>query len=320
MPTPAIAGPGSDVGLRLSNVGGFASWQDLFDGASQSRAAPRTGAADGAADGAAGGAAAGAARSEELVESSEEQTGRIYARTLHAIVSAAVDEASDSRNGATKQNSSHGDRTAASGADVKDGVLHAATAWLNVNRSADYNEMHVHPDRWSAVYYVDPGEVAGEASVEAVGSSGVDGGSAEDGELTIVSAHECAVQARGCMVFRTGPSRQTRRQAASAMQQAAQQSTTSPLAADSGASSADPTAPVAALPSHSFFQVPPAAGLLWLFPGRMPHMVMGQHKVATVGMARPPPDGRGRCRVSVAVNFSEARPPPRRNVTPVTLP
>ena len=40
-------------------------------------------------------------------------------------------------------------------------VLHEACAWLNVNRATDSNLVHVHhPQRWSAVYFVQSGGVA----------------------------------------------------------------------------------------------------------------------------------------------------------------
>lgn len=347
MPTPPIAGPGSDVGLRLSNVGGFASWQDLFDDTARfdSTAGAAGDVADGAVDGtadgaAASGAAGGLGASRGRRDNSAEHTGRMHTRTLHAIVSAAVDEASGLHEFADGQVVPPGgkvpddtvegpaDPPASSRGDTADGVLHAATAWINVNRSSDYNEMHVHPDRWSAVYYVDPGEcgnLAGDqagctgrdGSPEVIRSCAMDGGCAVDGDPTIVSAQECTVQARGCMVFRTGRARRMHRTAA-----AAEEHSTSSRAARQVASwrstpslvcNCSGLAPLrAAVASHSFFQVTPAAGTLWLFPGRMPHMVMGQHTAATYGQARPRPEQRGYSRVSVAVNFSEVRPPPPR--------
>ena len=75
--------------------------------------------------------------------------------------------------------------------------------------------------------------------------------------------------------------------------------------------------------SHSFLAVPPTPGTLWIFPGSVPHAVLGQ-----VVPTDPPRDTHGRsdhaaaateacargeapeaARISVAINFSEALTP-----------
>ena len=75
--------------------------------------------------------------------------------------------------------------------------------------------------------------------------------------------------------------------------------------------------------SHSYLAVPPTPGTLWLFPGSIPHAVLGQ-----IVSAEPPRDALGRsdhsvaaaeacakgempenARISIAINFSEAIAP-----------
>lgn len=265
-----IAGPGSHVGLRLSNIGGFASWQDVF-------ASPAT--HDEGAD-------------TPSSASVEEREGRRQARRLHAIVSMAIDLASSPGPGAcgggdgVGSSSAHADeapgRERASGvtsgeqaADADNGVcdgvrdqgLHAMTAWLNVNRGRDYNEMHVHPpELWSAVYYVAAGESYSAHSTYDGDGAEVSAAAASGGGGHGDAAAECA----GHMIFRAGRA--------------------------DGLSA-----------GHTYFPVAPVPGSLWLFPGRMPHMVMGTPPPTASTPQSPTPP---RARVSVAVNCTFAAPPP----------
>ena len=262
-----IAGPGSHAGLRLSNIGGFASWQDVF-------ASPTTHDED----------------AEPSSASMEEREGRQQARRLHAIVSMAIDLASSppspaacgGGNAVGSSSSARADeapgRERASGVmreeqaakhnGVCDGLreqgLHAMTAWLNVNRGRDYNEMHVHPpELWSAVYYVAAGESDRACSTYDGDATAVSSAGASDGHGHGDATAACA----GHMIFRAGR-------------------------ADG-------------LSGHTYFPVAPVPGALWLFPGRMPHMVMGAAP-PTASTPRSPP----RARVSVAVNCTLAAPPP----------
>ena len=111
-----------DLGLKLSNVGGFHSYHDLFD---QRSAEVLTARLSG----------------PPLVE----EEGKRHSQLLHAITSVAIDELT--RTGTTLLQSS------------EIGDMHSAKAWLNVSRNDNYNKIHTHlPERWSAVYYVDAGQ------------------------------------------------------------------------------------------------------------------------------------------------------------------
>ena len=113
------AGSGRDVGLDVSNVGGYHSNHDLFDCSS--------------AD----------AIGEWTSEGAERQ-GRGHCRMLHAVASVAVDELLAA-----------GVVTLDGGTS---GEMHPAKAWVNVSRSGDYNVLHTHSaEKLSAVYYVDSG-------------------------------------------------------------------------------------------------------------------------------------------------------------------
>lgn len=76
-----------------------------------------------------------------------------------------------------------------------------------------------------------------------------------------------------------------------------------------------PTAPQAAPATHSFMAVPPDAGSLWLFPGDIPHAVMRAQLPPGVESAYQPGGAgggvRGDPRISIAINFEHACPPPR---------
>lgn len=55
--------------------------------------------------------------------------------------------------------------------------------------------------------------------------------------------------------------------------------------------------------SHTYFAVHPVPGSLWMFPGSIPHLVLGSIVPAGGAKARSP-------RVSIAVNFVDAAPKP----------
>eukprot|EP00966_Prymnesium_polylepis_P019009 438205-Prymnesium_polylepis.1 len=69
--------------------------------------------------------------------------------------------------------------------------------------------------------------------------------------------------------------------------------------------------------SHTFLAVPPVPGMLWLFPGKIPHAVMpappvfheSESNTMREASSAPCP------RISVAANFWEAKPPAPRPVT-----
>ena len=204
-------------------------------------------------------------------------------RELHLIASAAMDELS--LHGREEVHyPDEGRRPMA-------GELHSAYAWINVNRATDANFTHVHdPSRWSAVYFV-----AGGAPVDRRNSHPPHQ-QAPSGSSSAAAADACPSSATpvggarhetsGHLVFRGGP-------------QADIDST------------------------HSYLAVPPAPGTLWLFPGSVPHLVLGQ-----AGSTHPPRDQQGRSdhtaaaalaeaegraptlpRISVAINYTEALAP-----------
>jgi len=170
--------------------------------------------------------------------------------------------------------------------------LHSLTAWLNVNRGMDYNVMHTHPSRrWSGVYYVSQGD-APTASAATAGAATAGAATAsqptDEGVPTTVKATGKSASwegegTRGHLVFRAGPVQR----------------------------SAEAAAPQA---SHSYFSVPPVPGTLLLFPGGLPHTVMGRRQ-----SLRPAggDDGatldakwlRATARISIAINATHAGPP-----------
>ena len=56
--------------------------------------------------------------------------------------------------------------------------------------------------------------------------------------------------------------------------------------------------------SHSYFAVPPEAGTLWLFPGSIPHCVMGMVPARPgVDICAMAESGRWTPRISVGINY-----------------
>ena len=226
-------------------------------------------------------------------------------RELHARASAAMVEVLD--GGAAVADADFWAPTgwkgeASTTADTATEELQPAYAWLNVNRATDMNCMHVHnQSRWSGVYFAHGG--LWESAVhdrEGTGSGAaaqerVQAGSHSAGEDS--GAGDASKPARpsfsGHLVFRGG--RQRGRDA-----------------------------------SHSYLAVPPVAGTLWLFPGRVPRAVLGHADADD-----PPRDERGRsdhsvaakaaaltgrapeaARISIAINFEAASADPLRHHHP----
>lgn len=217
----------STAGVHISNKGGYQSYPDLFDYQEAFEDFPALGSTWEEH-------AAGRPRKQARVRlndwgraefTDEDVQGRRYCHQLHSVSSIAVNEVQRMEGGCR----SDGDG------------LHAANAWLNVNRGQDTNMMHTHcATRWSGTYYV-------------------------------TSGSESAHKLDGRLLFRTG----------SKLRSGGQQ----PLA------------------SHSFMTVSPVPGTLWLFPGSVPHRVLGINAASdmmTRGMWAP--------RISVAMNFLNAEP------------
>ena len=113
-------------------------------------------------------------------------------------------------------------------------LRHDALGWINVNRGADLNLMHVHTaDRWSGTYYVADGGAGGGVGDGAGGGAG--GGAGVEGDETSDETSD-----DGHLLFRAGSKRHV---------------------------------DGVARTSHTFMSIPPCAGTLWLFPGRIPHRV-----------------------------------------------
>ena len=146
----------------------------------------------------------------------------------------------------------------------RDGPLHiqpplcvktivSAGAWVNVNRGADINFLHIHDAGWwSGVYFVRPGLATAE--------------SPHAGHLVFRGGARCPL---------TGGD---------------------PDAASTGA-------------SHTYLAVPPTPGTLWLFPGGVPHCVFASSSTICERSASQDCVDNV-CRISVAMNFAVAAPPP----------
>ena len=157
--------------------------------------------------------------------------------------------------------------------------LRGAYGWLNVNRPGDYNSLHTHPkNRWSAVYYVDSGKPQLMTRRE------VANGSDDNDDVTVLSS-----DIAGHLVFRGG-------------------SRTSPTV-------------------RSYLALPPVPGILCLFPGSIPHCVLDNGPIDPAQSKWKAKDRGidGQCescadscpgpshshpRISIAMNFRDAAPPP----------
>lgn len=220
-----------------------------------------------------------------------------WCRALHAIASAAIDEI---RGGgaAPEAGAARSSGRAVAAAEPMSTPptateLHAAHGWINVNRASDLNFIHVHnPLRFSAVYFVAGGRDMGGDGSGNGSAGGSSGGSASgSGGDAIVGGGDAIAgggdghasrHPGGHLIFRGG-----RQPAIDA--------------------------------SHSYLTVPPTPGTLWVFPGSVPHAVLGyivardpprdalgrsDHRVAA---AAAEADGRvaEAARISIAINFEE---------------
>jgi hypothetical protein len=245
---PRLPPPGrrADAGVSISNEGGFQSYPDLLDFADFLEHAPPPGQSWTANQGAANGLRQGQRlpdRSSPPFElnahgiselgDKDSIAGRRSCHALHRIASAAINEI---------ERSAHCGRTNLQS-------LHAANAWLNVNRADDTNLMHVHcNERWSAIYYV---------------------AASPSSDLSL----------DGRLLFRGGSKRKL----------PAHMQSSSPIA------------------SHTYMTVAPIPGSLWLFPGSMPHRVLGM--LGAKGARAEGSRGMWPPRISVAMNFLDAIPP-----------
>ena len=179
---------------------------------------------------------------------------------------------------------------------------HAAHAWLNVNRSGDSNEMHMHDARrWSAVYFV----------------AGLTGGTAPAavGAYTYCAYTYCASTYCGLLTVAltggTDPATTAGAGSGSGNGPAADVTAADVAAADVGGYLLFRAGGVQGS-THSFLAVPPEPGTMWLFPGGLPHCVMpfvdsGEGHAGGPG-GHHPGDMPGD-RISVAINFEDAAPP-----------
>ena len=179
---------------------------------------------------------------------------------------------------------------------------HAAHAWLNVNRSGDSNEMHMHDARrWSAVYFV----------------AGLTGGTAPAavGAYTYCAYTYCASTYCGLLTVAltggTDPATTAGAGSGSGNGPAADVAAADVAAADVGGYLLFRAGGVQGS-THSFLAVPPEPGTMWLFPGGLPHCVMpfvdsGEGHAGGPG-GHHPGDMPGD-RISVAINFEDAAPP-----------
>ena len=199
---------------------------------------------------------------------------------LHGHFFHAMDEfTNSSRNSSRRNSSGSGSELTAAAveatldedeADEDADALHTLTGWLNVNRASDHNALHVHvPERYSAIYYVDAGRAT--ESPPSSPARGPDQRRPERGPAT------AAPRPDGHLIFRAGA-----------------------VKLFGGGDAAESTI---------HYAVRPVAGTLWLFPGDIPHAVLGfsQH-------ASPSDASRedGAPRISIAANFGDAVPPPPR--------
>ena len=340
-------GHGSDAGVSKTNQGGFQTYSDIFSGQE------------------------GAARHRSFRP----------CRTMHAVMSAAMDEL-----GPSVYPDEH--------TRPWPGEPHAAEGWANVNRPGlgDHNIMHIHdPARWSAVYFVADGTCrVGEEA----GATDITRAPCEDGVVPPIlgrpvmtqgapKRHEALAVApppsalglsplplpphpnearppptsqrtypkhmdppaaplvassaqrqplEGHLLFRGGPFPRTW---CASYEAAAPSGEASSGVAQASAgfrqasagfrqASAVPSGMAQPLP-HAYLAVPPRPGTLWLFPGEVPHTVLPAQIKPPAEIAAeitPPVNGSSSAarapafnaghapRISIAVNFVDAIPPP----------
>jgi hypothetical protein len=142
-------GRGSDAGVSKTNVGGYQSFHDLFEPPSADDEGPPS-----------------EAKLDCLLLHRVVSAALDAARAEHEFLEAAKTESEAEAEAAAYAQEGAGGVAEAPYGETADDVraaadtsLHAAYAWLNVNRTRDSNFMHTHQvDLWSAVYYVNEGE------------------------------------------------------------------------------------------------------------------------------------------------------------------
>lgn len=196
--------------------------------------------------------------------------------TLHALASAAMDTLV-THGCATLPDSARCDE-ADEGSEWRPewrpGGLYPIDGWVNVNRASDHNVLHQHhPQRWSAVYFVSAGSAPSSRAED-------DHADYDDGDGDDLSDDDEDLS--GHLIFRGGPVKHR----PGGPRASAQWST------------------------HSYFAVPPVPGTLWVFAGTIPHGVMARKAPGTSAAAERPEAPRQQPRISIALNYSTARPVP----------
>ena len=232
-----------DLGKVVSNRGGYQSHPDLFERqqSNPAQAATRRFAVPGL---------------PTVPTDVQDAVGLVHCHELHRIASEALEQLGRDRE-LTALEQLERDRELTQPVSEL-GEQHRtrflpATSWLNVNRAADVNMLHIHnKEKLSGTYYV----TSGQRTEPQRPQPWLGGGAAEAG------GGSC--DADSCLIFRTG-----------AMPRA-----------DGGASDT----------THTFMKVAPVPGELWLFPGSIPHMVMGvspPHMVMGVSPTTQPSGAAG---------------------------
>ena len=227
-----------DLGKVVSNRGGYQSHPDLFERqqSNPAQAATRRFAVPGL---------------PTVPTDVQDAVGLVHCHELHRIASEALEQLGRDRE-LTALEQLERDRELTQPVSEL-GEQHRtrflpATSWLNVNRAADVNMLHIHnKEKLSGTYYV----TSGQRTEPQRPQPWLGGGAAEAG------GGSC--DADSCLIFRTG-----------AMPRA-----------DGGASDT----------THTFMKVAPVPGELWLFPGSIPHMVMGVSPTTQPSGAAGLPDG-----------------------------
>ena len=168
-----------------------------------------------------------------------------------------------------------------------------ASAWINVNRGSNFNSMHVHDtDRWSAVYFV------------------ADGFGVDDRGQPRSASRSAAASGQPNIGLKLGPDLGRHLVFRGGAQSLADAQAPQPaVGATTGADSA----------SHCYLAVPPVCGTLWLFPGSIPHCVLGSEEVVgrepldRSGEVRSGESGKAQpadeARISVAINIIDVVAP-----------
>jgi len=229
-------------------------------------------------------------------------------RQLHRICSEAVDAlASQCCTSEDGDASPH-----------RPGDLHSASAWINVNRGDSFNTMHIHDvGLWSAVYFVADGEAGeereGEESTAEAGCASPSEEQAGNSPTTDQTSPRGRKGIGKHLILRGGA-----QQPCTTADEHSLVGTDKALANESkvpegwlGLAEA-PTGPA----SHCYLAVPPVPGTLWVFPGSVPHCVLGAKECKTDPLDRTEELDSGAerwergARISVALNLTQAKVPP----------